>query len=48
MVIWKERSSLLLLTIQSEKYDLDLLHSCANPALHKEISNFGYVGKNGR
>lgn len=29
------------------KYDLDLLHSCVNPALHMEISNFGYVGKNG-
>lgn len=28
-------------------YDLDLLHSCANPALRMEISNFGYVGKNG-
>ncbi len=29
------------------KYDLDLLNLCANPALHKEISNFGYICKNG-
>lgn len=29
------------------KYDLDLLPACANPALGKGISNFGYLGKNG-
>lgn len=48
MVIWKERSSLFFAYHSVWKYDLDLLHSYANPALHKEISNFGYVGKNGR
>ncbi|PAD28282.1 hypothetical protein CHH60_27055 [Paenibacillus sp. 7523-1] len=29
------------------EYDLDLLPACANPALDKGLSNFGYLGKNG-